>query len=84
MRKSGLQLALERARKDPDRMAAIHKAGSERHGQLWLRANIVAVNAANAAGLNAEEFKVPISSIVLRVLDTTMTQKQREALKEKT
>jgi hypothetical protein len=50
-------------------MERIHRAGVERHPRTWLQANIAAVNAANAYGLPAEEWKVPISQIVLRVLD---------------
>lgn len=69
MRKTNLMLALERERRNPEKMSAIHHAGVERHPETWLHANIAAVNAANATGLNAEDFKVPISNIVLRVLD---------------
>lgn len=78
--KSKRELALQRAFTDPERMASIHKAGIERHGGRWLTANIAAVNAANATGLNAEAHKVPISQIVLRVLDTTLTAAQRKAI----
>lgn len=79
-RKSKLEIAQERARTDPERMSAIHKAGAERHGFLWLEANIAAVNAATAAGLPAEQWKVPLSSIVLRVLDIVAKSRNYKAM----
>lgn len=78
MPKSRMQAALDRARRDPDKMAEIHRAGAERHGGLWLRANIAAVNAANGTGLSAEAFKVPISMIVLQVLDVAKPRKEKK------
>ena len=68
---------------NPERMSSIHEAGAKRHGCLWLRANIAAVNAANSCGLNAEEHKIPISQIVLRVLDTTLTENKVKMLLSK-
>lgn len=66
-----MALALQRAKTDPEESHRIHEAGAKQFGGLWLRANIAAVNAANAYGLPAEQNKVPIAMIVLKVLHAT-------------
>ena len=53
-----------------ERFVSIHDAGIERHHpRLWFAANLAAVHAAQSCGLNPEQNKEAISSIVLRVLD---------------
>lgn len=47
----------------------IHAAGVKRHAGAWFTANLAAVSAARAAGLDPVRYMDAIALIVLRVLD---------------